>query len=106
MKENWALWMQKLPSHWHLLIPDLPGLGESQYQPAASYRYERQAERLRDWLQVDPETFYDEARVAADLFMRPLRPGPRSGSPRTSASQWPRGSSSARRWSASGSPSG
>ena len=54
MKENWVLWMQKLPSDWHLLIPDLPGLGESQYQPAASYRYERQAERLRDWLSEYP----------------------------------------------------
>ncbi|MGC8119728.1 alpha/beta fold hydrolase [Marinobacter sp. VGCF2001] len=50
MKENWTLWMQKLPADWHLLVPDLPGLGESQYHPAASYRYEHQAERLSEWL--------------------------------------------------------
>ncbi|MBR9870328.1 MAG: alpha/beta hydrolase [Gammaproteobacteria bacterium] len=50
MKENWAFWMQQLPSHWHLLVPDLPGLGESQYRPDANYGYESQAERLGQWL--------------------------------------------------------
>ncbi|MEX2476540.1 alpha/beta fold hydrolase [Marinobacter sp.] len=50
MKENWALWLQKLPRDWHILVPDVPGLGESDYQPGASYRYETQALRLRDWL--------------------------------------------------------
>lgn len=54
MKENWALWMQKLPSDWHLLVPDLPGLGESQYRADASYRYEHQAERLSEWLSAYP----------------------------------------------------
>ncbi|MBJ6136255.1 alpha/beta fold hydrolase [Marinobacter litoralis] len=50
MKENWAFWMQLLPSHWHLLVPDLPGLGESEYRPEANYGYESQAERLGHWL--------------------------------------------------------
>ncbi|MBE0486604.1 alpha/beta hydrolase [Marinobacter sp.] len=50
MKENWALWMQKLPADWHILVPDVPGLGESQYHPDACYRYESQAQRLSDWL--------------------------------------------------------
>ncbi|WP_372965789.1 alpha/beta fold hydrolase [Marinobacter sp.] len=50
MKENWALWMQKLPADWHLLVPDLPGFGESQYHPEACYSYENQAQRLSQWL--------------------------------------------------------
>ena len=50
MKENWALWLQALPRDWHLLVPDLPGFGESAYQPEACYRYETQARRLGDWL--------------------------------------------------------
>jgi len=50
MKENWALWMQMLPADWHLLVPDVPGLGESQYRPDACYRYESQARRLGQWL--------------------------------------------------------
>ena len=50
MKENWALWLQRLPGHWHILVPDLPGFGESDYQPAARYRYEDQALRLKNWL--------------------------------------------------------
>lgn len=50
MKENWALWLQRLPRHWHLLVPDLPGFGESDYCSGACYRYETQARRLADWL--------------------------------------------------------
>lgn len=50
MKENWGLWLPRLPRHWHLLVPDLPGLGESNYQVDANYGYEAQARRLRDWL--------------------------------------------------------
>lgn len=50
MKENWAFWMQKLPTDWHLLVPDVPGLGESQYHEGACYRYESQAQRLSEWL--------------------------------------------------------
>lgn len=50
MKENWGLWLQRLPRHWHLLAPDLPGFGESDYRPEACYRYETQARRLGQWL--------------------------------------------------------
>ena len=50
MKENWALWLPHLPGHWHILVPDLPGFGESDYQPIARYRYEAQAARLGAWL--------------------------------------------------------
>ncbi|WP_303290005.1 alpha/beta fold hydrolase [Marinobacter sp. SS5-14b] len=50
MKENWGLWMQRLPANWHLLVPDLPGLGESQYHSDANYGYESQANRLSQWL--------------------------------------------------------
>lgn len=50
MKENWWLWLQKLPRHWHILAPDLPGFGESDYRPEALYRYESQAKRLGEWL--------------------------------------------------------
>ncbi len=54
MKENWAFWLQRLPASWHTLVPDLPGLGESDYRAEASYRYEAQAERLRQWLANQP----------------------------------------------------
>ncbi|MBW0148202.1 alpha/beta fold hydrolase [Marinobacter arenosus] len=54
MKENWGFWLQRLPRHWHLLVPDLPGLGESEYRTDASYSYETQALRLRDWLDSFP----------------------------------------------------
>jgi len=54
MKENWALWMQILPADWHLLVPDLPGLGESQYHTGANYGYESQARRLKEWLSGYP----------------------------------------------------
>jgi len=50
MKENWGLWLLHLPRHWHILVPDLPGFGESDYRADASYRYETQAARLRNWL--------------------------------------------------------
>lgn len=50
MKENWAFWLQRLPRRWHLLVPDVPGLGESDYREDASYRYLAQALRLREWL--------------------------------------------------------
>lgn len=50
MKENWAFFLTKLPKHWHILAPDLPGFGESDYLAEAPYRYESQAERLGEWL--------------------------------------------------------
>lgn len=50
MKENWGPWLQRLPRQWHILAPDLPGFGESDYLPEACYRYETQAQRLGQWL--------------------------------------------------------
>ncbi len=50
MKENWVLWSQFLPKEWHLLVPDLPGFGESDYFPDACYQFETQAKRLQNWL--------------------------------------------------------
>ncbi|MBO6851237.1 MAG: alpha/beta fold hydrolase, partial [Marinobacter sp.] len=83
MKENWALWLQKLPRHWHILVPDVPGLGESEYHPGASYRYEAQALRLRDWLDTFPTDNIHLAgssmggAIAAVLAHR-MEPAPRS----------------------------
>lgn len=50
MKENWSAWLPLLPKNWHLLVPDLPGFGESDYRAGADYRFETQARRLADWL--------------------------------------------------------
>lgn len=83
MKENWALWLQKLPRDWHILVPDVPGLGESDYHPGASYRYEAQALRLRDWLATFPTDNVHLAgssmggAIAAVLAHR-MEPAPRS----------------------------
>ncbi|KAA1174233.1 alpha/beta fold hydrolase [Marinobacter salinexigens] len=54
MKENWAFWLQRLPRSWHILVPDVPGLGESDYRADASYRYECQGRRLAEWLSGFP----------------------------------------------------
>ncbi|MEQ9547100.1 MAG: alpha/beta fold hydrolase [Marinobacter sp.] len=83
MKENWAFWLQKLPRDWHILAPDLPGLGESDYRSDASYRYEAQALRLRDWLSGFPS---DNIHVAgssmggaiAAILAHRMEPAPRS----------------------------
>lgn len=50
MKENWAAWLAVLPGDWHVVAPDLPAFGESDYWPGASYRYRDQAERMAAWL--------------------------------------------------------
>lgn len=50
MKENWSPWLPLLPRHWHLVVPDLPGFGESDYRTGVDYRFETQAERLEQWL--------------------------------------------------------
>lgn len=83
MKENWGLWLPLLPRDWHILVPDLPGFGESDYHHDASYRYEVQASRLRNWL---AELSLDQVHlvgssmggaIAAILAQR-LEPAPRS----------------------------
>lgn len=83
MKENWGLWLQKLPREWHILVPDLPGLGESDYLPGASYGYQAQALRLRDWLAGFPT---DNIHIAgssmggaiAAMLAHAMAPAPRS----------------------------
>lgn len=83
MKENWGLWLPLLPRDWHLLVPDLPGFGESDYLAGASYRYELQANRLRNWLtdlgldQVHLVGSSMGGAIAAILAER-LEPAPRS----------------------------
>ncbi|WP_203299097.1 alpha/beta fold hydrolase [Marinobacter sediminum] len=83
MKENWSFWLPRLPQHWHLLVPDLPGLGESDYRVDALYGYEAQARRLRDWLAGLPT---DNLHLAgssmggaiAAVLAHQLAPAPRS----------------------------
>jgi pimeloyl-ACP methyl ester carboxylesterase len=83
MKENWAFWLPLLPRDWHLLVPDLPGLGESEYRPEANYGYEAQALRLRTWLAQFPS---DNLHLAgssmggaiAAILAHKLEPAPRS----------------------------
>lgn len=48
-KENWLPLIPRLARHYHLLIPDLPGFGNSTYHSRARYTYMRQAQRLADW---------------------------------------------------------
>lgn len=83
MKENWGFWLQRLPRHWHLLVPDLPGLGESEYRADASYSYETQALRLRDWLNSFPTRNIHLAGSSmggaiASVLAHKLDPAPRS----------------------------
>ena len=45
-KENWLLMSGFLKAKYHLVIPDLPGYGESEFNPHKDYRLSLQAERL------------------------------------------------------------
>ena len=83
MKENWGLWLQRLPRHWHLLVPDLPGFGESDYRPEACYRYETQALRLGQWLAgFDTDNIHlagsSMGGAIAAILAHTLDPAPRS----------------------------
>jgi pimeloyl-ACP methyl ester carboxylesterase len=83
MKENWGLWLQRLPRHWHLLVPDLPGFGESDYLPEACYRYESQARRLKQWLTgFDTDNLHlagsSMGGAIAAVLAHTLDPSPRS----------------------------
>ncbi len=83
MKENWALWLQLLPRHWHVLAPDVPGLGESDYRPDACYQYETQARRLGEWLKgFDTENLHlvgsSMGGAIAAVMAHTLEPAPRS----------------------------
>src|SRR5690606_20396256 len=48
-KENWLSLALQLGRSYHLLIPDLPGFGESCFQANARYTYQHQAQRLAHW---------------------------------------------------------
>ena len=83
MKENWGLWLQRLPRRWHLLAPDLPGFGESDYRPEACYRYETQARRLAQWLAgVNTDNIHlagsSMGGAIAAILAHTLDPAPRS----------------------------
>lgn len=48
-KDNWLPLIPALSRRYHLLIPDLPGFGESSFRSRARYTYMRQASRLAEW---------------------------------------------------------
>lgn len=49
-KENWYPLAQRLGGHYRLVIPDLPGWGESQRLDGADYGFDAQAKRLAKFL--------------------------------------------------------
>ncbi|MGV8922477.1 MAG: alpha/beta fold hydrolase [Thermomonas sp.] len=51
-KENWYPLAERLHGRYRLLIPDLPGWGESERQPGADYGFGAQAERVAAFIQV------------------------------------------------------
>jgi len=51
-KEVWLPVAKLLTAHFHLIIPDLPGWGESSRVDGASYNIDAQAARLQDFVQA------------------------------------------------------
>jgi len=51
-KEVWLKVAPMLTAHFRVVIPDLPGWGESSRIPGASYNIDNQAERLNDFVQT------------------------------------------------------
>ena len=51
-KEVWLPVAPLLTAHFHVVIPDLPGWGESSRIPGASYNIDNQADRLNDFIQT------------------------------------------------------
>jgi abhydrolase domain-containing protein 6 len=51
-KEVWLKVAPMLTAHFRVIIPDLPGWGESSRIPGASYNVDNQAERLNDFVQT------------------------------------------------------
>lgn len=49
-KENWVLMSRFLSADYHLIIPDLPAYGESEFNPYKDYRLSLQANRLSQLL--------------------------------------------------------
>lgn len=56
-KENWVRFAKHLQSDYRVIIPDLPGFGESKWEPQLNYDIPRQAKRLKTFLNtVAPNT--------------------------------------------------
>ncbi len=51
-KDNWPLYAFKLTSRYRVIIPDLPGFGESRRDAAADYRIAAQTARLREFIRA------------------------------------------------------
>ena len=51
-KENWFPLAAKLTAQFHVIVPDLPGWGESERQPGADYGYAAQSERLAEFIRI------------------------------------------------------
>lgn len=49
-KENWSYLVPFLRSQYRVLVPDLPGFGNSSFSSNTNYRVETQAERIASWL--------------------------------------------------------
>ncbi len=49
-KENWGFLGAHLKRHYRLLAPDLPGFGDSQFDPDCDYDCATQADRVAEWL--------------------------------------------------------
>jgi abhydrolase domain-containing protein 6 len=49
-KDNWDRFSQKLTNDYHLIIPDLPGHGESVQDVSLNYGIEEQTKRLKEFL--------------------------------------------------------
>lgn len=52
-KENWLLMLPFLLAHHRVLVPDLPGWGESQFHHEADYSIDRQVARVATWAQKE-----------------------------------------------------
>jgi abhydrolase domain-containing protein 6 len=51
-KENWYPLAARLRGKYRLLVPDLPGWGESERKPGADYGFGAQAQRVADFIRV------------------------------------------------------
>lgn len=51
-KSEWLAVAERLTPHFHVIIPDLPGWGDSSRVPGADYSIEAQAARLQQFVQV------------------------------------------------------
>jgi pimeloyl-ACP methyl ester carboxylesterase len=51
-KENWLPLLPFLARRYHIILPDLPGWGESRFDPDARYGMDDQVQRLATWLRT------------------------------------------------------